>query len=187
MYQRWFFRQLRCDQRGSIAVETAIALPVLLLMLFGGADITRYIQAMHRLDAATALIADGIGNRAVIDGALIEQVKRAALGVVAFNNNPAHLDIVVGAGRLWSGGQYQEMWTISSADAAANCRLAPQSYGYENPESDPYFPSQYLFDIQVCSYLEDSFFLSALIPKSLRRIRLGTVRAAPALLGPENG
>ncbi len=56
-FRGWLRRLWRC-RRGVAAVEFAIALPILVVLLIGGAEYTRYCVANQKLERVTASVAD---------------------------------------------------------------------------------------------------------------------------------
>ncbi len=54
--RRW--RALARDRRGTLAVEVAMAMPVLLLLLLSGIEVTRFVLLNQKLERASATMAD---------------------------------------------------------------------------------------------------------------------------------
>lgn len=52
------FRTLARDRRGALAVEVALAIPVLAGLLLSGVEVTRYVLLNQKLERASATIAD---------------------------------------------------------------------------------------------------------------------------------
>ena len=55
---RRLINKFRRDERGLVAVELAVAIPVLLTLIVSGVEITRYVVLNQKLDRAAATMAD---------------------------------------------------------------------------------------------------------------------------------
>lgn len=52
------FRILARDRRGSLAVEVAMSIPIMVSLLLGGVEITRYVLLNQKVERASATMAD---------------------------------------------------------------------------------------------------------------------------------
>ena len=57
MFFRWF-RHLVKDKKGSLAVEMAMAMPVLAGLLLSGIEVTRFVMLNQKIERASATMAD---------------------------------------------------------------------------------------------------------------------------------
>lgn len=55
---RRLFKALRRDRRGTLAVEAAMAVPVVAVLLLGGVEVTRFVLLNQKLERASATVAD---------------------------------------------------------------------------------------------------------------------------------
>jgi len=55
---RRFLKALGVDRRGSLAAETAMAIPVLAVLLLGGVEVTRFVLLNQKLERASATVTD---------------------------------------------------------------------------------------------------------------------------------
>lgn len=55
---RRFIKALGLDRRGSLAVEAAMAVPVLAVLLLGGVEVTRFVLLNQKLERTSATVAD---------------------------------------------------------------------------------------------------------------------------------
>lgn len=79
-----FVRQARADQRGVAALEFALLLPVLLLMYFGSAEVTRAVLATRKLTLATRALSDLLGQQtSSVDDTILTNIFAAASPVMS--------------------------------------------------------------------------------------------------------
>jgi len=55
---RRLFQALRGDRRGTLAVEAAMAVPVVAVLLLGGVEVTRFVMLNQKLERTSATVAD---------------------------------------------------------------------------------------------------------------------------------
>lgn len=84
-------RNLRKDRRGSVAVELAVAIPVLAGLLLAGVEVTRFVMLNQKLERASSTMADlvsqaesiteaDLGNLFTATGFVVEPFNLAADG-----------------------------------------------------------------------------------------------------------
>ena len=78
-----FFHRMKKDQRGSVLVEMAFILPVLVTMILAGVELSRYVLLQQKLDAIAITTADLVSQREQISVATIDQIFAAADHVIA--------------------------------------------------------------------------------------------------------
>jgi Flp pilus assembly protein TadG len=83
----------RCTA-GNVAVEFALALPVLLLMMLGSAEMARFVILHQKLDRVATTISDLVSRAETISESQIEDIFNAA-GEVAEPFDLANLGVVV--------------------------------------------------------------------------------------------
>ena len=85
------FRRLRPCNRGVAMIETALVLPVLLLMIFGGLEVTHMAMTHMRVNQIAIAVADNAGRvRTGIDESNIYEVFSGASltgGAISFEDN----------------------------------------------------------------------------------------------------
>jgi Flp pilus assembly protein TadG len=57
-----FTRTLRTNQQGVAAIEFALILPILILLLFGTTEMTRYLLTMQKVEKAAYVMTDSLGQ-----------------------------------------------------------------------------------------------------------------------------
>ena len=58
MMFRRILKALGRDRRGALAVEAAMAVPVLAVLLLGGVEVTRFVLLNQKLERTSATVAD---------------------------------------------------------------------------------------------------------------------------------
>ncbi len=75
--------RIRKDQRGSLLVEMAFVLPVLVTIILAGTELARYMLLQQKLDAITITTADLVSQREQISAATINVIFESADHVIA--------------------------------------------------------------------------------------------------------
>lgn len=70
------------DRRGSILVELAFAVPIVLVMVMGTFDTARYLLLHQKMDRVAATMADLVSRPVAISGAEIDTMFNAAVGLL---------------------------------------------------------------------------------------------------------
>lgn len=94
------------DRRGSITIEAAIIIPVVIFVLTLGVDITRYIEASARMHRAAAVAADLTARNETVRDNVDFNAAFANNDLAAFftaANEVARPDDLVGRGRVFIG------------------------------------------------------------------------------------
>ena len=76
-------RSLAGDRRGAIAVELAMALPVIALLVFSGIEITRFLLLNQKIERASATMADLVSQAENLSESALGDLFAAAAQVVA--------------------------------------------------------------------------------------------------------
>ncbi|GEM_PF-6315853 len=151
-------------QRGNVMVETAIALPVLVLVLFLGTDFVRFTQLSHRVDQAAAETVRHFSQKPVADLTVLEGLRQDILNHSALSEEIQSIEIrgqvleysaVSGTNILWSG---------AVGDVVASCDIsegADMNATFDNPLS---VPRQHFSSIRLCVTPNSSFYLTPYFP-----------------------
>jgi Flp pilus assembly protein TadG len=81
---RWIseLRKFISDRSGNALIETAFAMPILLVIILGGAEISRYVLLHQKLDRVAASIGDLVAQAETISATDIDNLFAAAKFVV---------------------------------------------------------------------------------------------------------
>ncbi|MCP5368612.1 MAG: pilus assembly protein [Hyphomicrobiales bacterium] len=71
-------RRLRRDGRGSIALEMALAVPILVALLFSGIEVTRYVLVNQKIERTSATMSDLVAQARKLSEAQIQSLIGAA-------------------------------------------------------------------------------------------------------------
>ena len=67
-----FLRRLKRDRLGTVAVEMAVATPVVIGLLLSGVEVTRYVLLNQKIERATATMADLVSQSETLsEGGLV--------------------------------------------------------------------------------------------------------------------
>lgn len=177
-----FFDQYLACERGNILVETAIALPMLVFLFFGGFDLTRYIYLIHKSDQTTALVADTIARmqqrNIPVD---IDQLLMLAQQNLSFGSYRPTLKIGAETVSLLPNGDMRSIWNDVVGDTTIDCSAMSILPNYSIEDIDPKAPRQTLVRVQICIETYSGFYLSNFLP--LRSIILKSIslRSVPFL------
>ena len=78
MMFRRILKALGRDRRGALAVEAAMAVPVLAVLLLGGVEVTRFVLLNQKLERTSATVADLVSRSEKIYAAELPTVFAAA-------------------------------------------------------------------------------------------------------------
>lgn len=96
----WIRRLLRCDRRGTILVETAMAMPILVLILTGGFEITRFVLLHQKLDRAASSLGDLISQApSLTESQLVKIFGSMQFVLSPFNSSANQLLVITSIGR----------------------------------------------------------------------------------------
>ena len=178
---RIFSQYLLCE-RGNIMVETAIALPMLVFLFFGGFDLTRYIYLIHKSDQAAALAADTIARMQLrnisidLNQLLMQTQENLALG----SYRPV-MKIGAKVVSLRPNGETHSVLESFVGDMTIGCSGAGLLPNYSIEDADPTAPRQTLVSVQICIQATNDFYTSTFLP--LQSIILTSVsfRSVPSI------
>lgn len=173
-------RALRC-RAGNVAVEFALAVPVLLLLMLGSVEMARFIILNQKLDRVATTISDLVARAETIDEAALDDIFTAA-GEVAAPFDLADLGVVIVSSVTNPDGTGPEVaWQRSGGGSlSATSQIGTEGNGatlagdFDVREGETAIISEVYFDFEP--------FLSELIvtPRTLytrahHRPRLGTL------------
>ena len=172
-YLRNYFANFFKDCRGAAVVETAMILPVFMLMVLGGTEITRYVMLNMRLDRAAMTVAD-LTSQA--DSMSVSKMN-AIFDAVAPIMNPFTLGnhgtlIVTSITR--TGGTTTINWRQSFGGSGASSQVASSPVALNDGETVIVGEAFY----QFTPYFAPSQFTAGITNRSLRKVALYRTRMA---------
>ncbi len=88
-------RRLRRDARGGVAVEFALIVPVLLVMLIGAIDVSRAVAINQRVSLVTQMVADLVARETQLTATDVEAIYDIAeLAMAPYSTDGLHIAIV---------------------------------------------------------------------------------------------
>ena len=163
-----------CSQ-GSLVVEAAIALPLLVILLFGSFDLVCYVQAVSKLDIAANVIANALRDVTEINDADLPRYLAMAERNLTFGEFSLNVGLVVEGFQVSPDGSNARLWFMKMPNSES-CQGFAGFNGSLNAQE--YIPSQYLITVKLCAEYGANFFLSSLIPTSAQRISSLAIRHA---------
>lgn len=118
----------RKDGRGAMAVEFALLLPMLFLLLFGGIDITEGVMAKRKVTLASNTVSDLVAQQDVIDKTDAANILTAATAVLA-PFDVSKMTAVVTSVSVDAQGAATVAWSI-----AKNATARPKGASYVLPD-----------------------------------------------------
>lgn len=131
-------------QDGLAYLEFALILPVLLLLVLGGVEISRYIQAAQKVDKMTHTIVDLVAQAPSISMAELDQIMEAAQHVMTpypFSDNGVIIVSCVGYdayGQLrvkWQHRGGGELVRASRVGAVGSAPVLPEDFTLDNRDN----------------------------------------------------
>ncbi|MEO1200149.1 MAG: TadE/TadG family type IV pilus assembly protein [Pseudomonadota bacterium] len=85
-------RRLGRDRKGTSAVEFALVLPLMLLLYFGGAELSDAIVVDRKVTSMTSAVGDLVAQSAIIDRREMDNIFEAASAVISpYDSDPIEL------------------------------------------------------------------------------------------------
>ena len=186
MMRNIFFSFVKNTQ-GSLMVEAAITLPVLVLLLFGAMDVTRFIHAVHKSDIAVDAIANALRDDTEITNEDAVRLLLTAENNMSFKEYFPALELIIEGIRIRPNGTVEKVWVVSETLPETSCNTT--NFGAMPANSNPngYIPHQDLLRVKLCAVFSDDFFLSSIIPATVRQISASTLRHANYLFHTPSG
>lgn len=119
-------RRFHTDARGIIAVEVAMAMPVILILILSGIDVTRYVLLHQKLERTAATMADLVSQSLAMSDAELNALAAAAEEVLDPYDLMADGGLVVSSIANGDGAGARVAWQRSFGSAADASRFGPQ-------------------------------------------------------------
>jgi len=169
-----------CTQ-GSLMIEVAVALPVLVLLLFGGFDLVRYVQAVGKVDMAVSSIAAELRDTDEIVVTIVPEIIAAAESTLSFGELAPTVSIVIEAITLDPHGNSITATLINNPSTLNACTDPLGLAALPVAREQEFAPNQYLVVVKLCADYGTNFFLSSLIPTSARQMSASAIGHANSI------
>jgi hypothetical protein len=183
-------RRLGRDERGNIVIETALALPVLLFILFATVDIIRYVGVQDDMVRAVGTSADAVGRRHDLSEAAIAAFLAAAAGTIDAAKHNASARMIVSAVRRAESGPATVVWqrAIHAGEPIPECSrigavgaAATLPEGFEQPAGSTVIVAEACYTFLSTFFLADAAFGAGLMSRDIYQSALSETRYAPLL------
>ena len=117
---KWLRRGLIEDRRGTVMVEFAVILPILIFVMLAGVDLVRYAMLQQKLSRATVTMADLVSQYQTMSTTQLDQLFLAMEHVIApFPMDTSGVVIVSSISRVDVGDPVLVDWQRSGAGTAS--------------------------------------------------------------------
>ena len=177
-------RAVAGDRRGAIALELAMAIPVIVLLVFSGIEITRFLLLNQKIERASATMADLVSQSENLSESALDNLFAAAGYVVAPYDIASDGRIVVSSLGGGEGGAtvlWQRAFGAASGVSAIGTEGGPASLpaGFILRAGEAAIVAEVLFDYRP-AFFDRVFEPSMLHATAIHRPRFGTLaRLAP--------
>lgn len=113
------------DERGSLALEVALCVPFLLLLLFGGVSLIQMVHFSRTVERTAALLADSIAQEAVLHDATIDAAADAAAQILNARGEVAAFTLNLAAYRQDTAGT-AALWARKRGAGTVTCNQPPR-------------------------------------------------------------
>ncbi|MEH6474126.1 MAG: TadE/TadG family type IV pilus assembly protein [Sneathiella sp.] len=162
-------------------IEVAVALPVLVLLLFGSFDLVRYVQAVGKVDMAVSSIAAELRDIDEIADTNIPEIIAAAESTLSFGGLAPTVSIVIEEITLGSDGNSITSTLISDPSTSGTCADPSGLAALPAATEQEFAPNQHLIAVKLCAEYGTNFFLSSLIPTSARQMSASAIGHANSI------
>ncbi|MEH6402680.1 MAG: TadE/TadG family type IV pilus assembly protein [Sneathiella sp.] len=159
-----YVKGFRHAENGSVMVELAFALPILVLLLFGGFDAGRYLQLIQRADQAAMASVDALIDDPEFSSEDLLNTLAMAKRNLAFGGEEPDVKISITSYILSPEGASEVYFDQSEGTVPVSCNALDPAPHYTAAFVDPAAPHQYYFRVKLCVVAPDTFFLSNFLP-----------------------
>lgn len=124
---RTLLRRIRADRRGGVIAEFAAAIPVLVLMLMGGVEVSRYALLNQRLDRLATVMGDLVSQEETISQAELTAIFEAAKSVAWPFDMTTSGKVIVSAVAVPTPPNPEITWQSASGNLAVSSKLGAQN------------------------------------------------------------
>lgn len=146
-------RSLAQRQDGLAYLEFALILPILLLLLLGGVEVSRYIQAAQKVDKMTHTIVDLIAQAPTISESELDQIMVASQHIMTpypFTDNGVIIVSCVGYNEY---GQLRIKWQYKGGGSLS------RNSAIGNEGNSPDLPEDFTLDARDNVIIAESYFM----------------------------
>ncbi len=158
-------------------VEVAIILPVLILLIFAGTDMIRYVQTLHKLDLVSDSLVTRLSRQSVLQAADLEGALGQAQSLLETTSS-SDLGLKSRVIRLLPSGEQQLVWLHKAGGEPAGCGEGGAFPSYSVNGANPEAPRQLFFQNHLCFTLKSAFYLTSILPAE--RFVISSVATQPA-------
>lgn len=172
---------------GTVMVEAAFFIPVILFLLLAGADLARITQVSTEIDHAAAVIANEIAQAEVLTAGDMDTALLAAEKIIAAPGLSEQLSLRAQGFRISTAAGLETLWTEDRATDGAACLSAPPALTEPGADETAARAVNYYIVIDLCATPRPTFFLSGLLPAAdvVLHGRALAIAATPAIRNRE--
>ncbi len=158
-------------------VEVAIILPVLILLIFAGTDMIRYVQTLHKLDLVSVSLVTRLSRQSVLQAADFDGALGQAQSLLETTSS-SDLGLKSRVIRLLPSGEQQLVWLHKAGAGQIGCGEVGTLPSYLVSGANPEAPRQFFFKFHLCLTLKSAFYLTSILPAE--RFVISSVATQPA-------
>lgn len=161
-------KKIGCCEKGNILIEVSFALPVLVLLLTAGFDLSRHLLLLNKLEQFVAAQARNLIHHEQVEVGAVGSFRSQGLKIIGFAEDNVRFNLSVEGGALGANGLFRSDW-ISDApgnDMACSLSARPAIADLSDPGgARPDFP---FLIVRACFDAGADYYLTPLIPDSVR-------------------
>ncbi len=170
---------LRCSS-GSIAVEIALIVPVIMFLLYVTVDLYRLHQLSSRIGQAAELIADHFSQEEILSDQMITGALGASRNISSEHFYGGEASLTITAIRIHSENDQILLWTRQSLVSSEPCQTKIYEITAPLPEINMPAVIQFFYQVDLCVEVDSSFIFSGLtnlVPR-IRRTAIALARTS---------
>jgi hypothetical protein len=172
------------EEQGSIAVETALGLPILLVLIFLFTDLYKIVSFSQKVEFTSEVTAHfAANNEGVETVGLVPILSTISDNLKILGQVPNY--VVVAEGRIYRpDGTYSTGWRVQNQQELNGCLIETMSLDYAPNLATDQQISQYIIIAKICTIYPENLYLSQLFSQLPKTITAMSVRNSRYIFSP---
>ena len=149
------------EKTGSVAIETAIILPLMALLLFASVDLSRIFSLRLQMDEHSNLIASYIAQAKPAETDAYDEIATLLSLKSGFEN--ANIQQIYALEEFTADGFHRHVPLYVSNQDINTCLPVQIDMAYDNTNNISFFPNQKRIQVSICASPNENYFLAPVL------------------------